>query len=237
MEGYPINEFNNYTSYSNISSNESTCSTEIIMENLGDTTGITWAPILYMKERLINHLKCNNQLISNETENKIKELDEFSDKIIQFIKEFTKQLIKMDKAEEDMKKMIEETQKDITIMKTFIEFLNKISSQYNKDTDILEKHIQDICKSIEINNKIDEIKQIYIKEKTIYFQYLSIIKLLNQMNVGSTCSICLQENVDSFFNPCGHTACSTCCKKNASSKNICPLCRKAIHTINRLYFN
>ena len=127
------------------------------MENLGDTTGITWVPIISMKERLINQLKENNKFISKENDDKLKELEVFSDKVIQFMKEFTKQQRMMDKAEEDMKRVVEETQKDINIMKTFIEFLTKISAQYNKETDILEKHIQEICEGIEKNNKINDI--------------------------------------------------------------------------------
>ena len=62
-------------------------------------------------------------------------------------------------------------------------------------------------------------------------------KLINQMNVGSTCSICLQDNVDSYFNPCGHTACSNCINKNSEYDRPCPLCRKQVRSIHKLFFN
>ena len=54
------------------------------------------------------------------------------------------------------------------------------------------------------------------------------------MNVGSTCSICLCENVTSYFNPCGHTACESCIDRNKD--NTCPLCRADIRNTHKLYF-
>jgi len=85
---------------------------------------------------------------------------------------------------------------------------------------------------------MEPIKKEYIIEKQRYQQHMNILRLLNQMNVGSTCSICLQENVNSYFDPCGHTACLTCCDKNTEYNNDnCPLCRKSISSVRRLYFS
>ena len=64
------------------------------------------------------------------------------------------------------------------------------------------------------NNNMKQLRDRYLLEKKKFHKYLNIIQLLNQMNVGSTCSICLQDNVDSYFNPCGHTGCQKCMSKN-----------------------
>ena len=73
-----------------------------------------------------------------------------------------------------------------------------------------------------------------------FHKHLNIIKLINQMNVGSTCSICFQDNVDSYFNPCGHTACSKCMSKTGEfyddDHRPCPLCRKQVMSIHKLFF-
>ena len=73
-----------------------------------------------------------------------------------------------------------------------------------------------------------------------FHKHLNIIKLINQMNVGSTCSICLQDNVDSYFNPCGHTACKKCLERkymtsNNINNNKCPICREYISEIRKVY--
>lgn len=235
MEGFPINDYstNNYYSYTN----DSICSVNTLMENLGNTEGISWIQIISIKEKLINQLTENIKPKSSEITETTKKIDELSEYIIEFMKDFKNQQEKLEQAESNMKQMIEDTQNDIKLLNSFIAFLKGVSSKYGKKTGKIEKEILEICDDIDKQTKLEEIKQIYIQEKTIYFQYLNIIKLINQMNTGSTCSICLQDNVDMYFNPCGHTACSTCCEKTLISTNQCPLCRKTIDKTQKLYFN
>ena len=122
----------------------------------------------------------------------------------------------------------------VNILSTFIVFLEKVNSKCSQDTSSIESGIKDICNDIKDNSEIKEARDKYILEKKKYYKYLNIIKLFNQMNVGSTCSICLSENVTSYFNPCGHTACINCIEKN-HDKN-CPLCRSYIQSVHKLYF-
>lgn len=195
--------------------------------------------IIKMKESIIISMK-DVSINNDDTNDDIVELDELSDKLIIFMKKFTKQKQKMDDAEVQMNKCIQQTEKDIEIFTTFIHFLTKVNNNYDKDITSLEGPIQDMCKSIKDNNNIKKYKDEYNKEKTIFLKQLRLLKLVNQMNVGSTCSICLQENVDSYFNPCGHTGCHKCCDKYLKLSNDnkkCPLCRTQVYNINKLYFN
>ena len=41
-------------------------------------------------------------------------------------------------------------------------------------------------------------------------EYQNLLKKINNGNVGNTCSLCLQNPVNKYFNPCGHTACDKC---------------------------
>lgn len=225
MEGYPLNEFNNYP-------NNLTYNNDSIMDELGNVKGISWLPLISMKEELINHMKED----STADDVSFSKIDELSDLLIDFMKDFNEYKKSMDDAEKQMKLAIESNNKDIQIIDTFIEFLNKISGQTDKNIEPIQSQIKAVCEDIKKNSKMKEAKDIYIKEKMKFHKHLNIIKLINQMNVGSTCSICLQDNVDSYFNPCGHTACSNCINKNSEYDRPCPLCRKSVHSIHKLFF-
>ena len=233
MEGCPLYDFNNLTT----AYNENICSPESIMDGLGNVKGITWLPVIAMKEELINHMK-EDSITDDISFSKV---DELSDSLIEFMKDFNGYKNSMDEAEKKMKFAIDSNQKDIEVIQTFIEFLSKIDPQISKsNTSDLQTQITNICKDITNNSNIKEMKDNYIKEKMKFHKHLNIIKLINQMNVGSTCSICLQDNVDSYFNPCGHTACSNCMSKTGEfyddNHKPCPLCRKQVISIHKLFF-
>jgi len=229
MEGCPLSDFNNLTT----AYNENICSPESIMDGLGNVKGITWLPVIAMKEELINHMK-EDSITDDISFSKV---DELSDSLIEFMKDFNGYKNSMDEAEKKMKFAIDSNQKDIEVIQTFIEFLSKIDPQISKsNTSDLQTQITNICKDITNNSNIKEMKDNYIKEKMKFHKHLNIIKLINQMNVGSTCSICLQDNVDSYFNPCGHTACSLCIRKSIENERPCPLCRKQVVSIHKLFF-
>ena len=230
MEGYPLSE---YSDYDNV-----TCSsTHPLMDPMGNIKGTTWLPIITMKEELINLMKDD---ISNDI--KLVEEDEeyinhTSNHIINFMERFRKQQTIMDKAESDMKTVLKENQKDIEILSTFVNFLSVINNKCNKGTGDLQVEVLKISNEIKEGSKMKDTREQYLLEKNKFRRYLSMIQLLNQMNVGSTCSVCLQDNVNSYFNPCGHTACANCCEKNsAMNDNNCPLCRTYIQHVHKLYF-
>ena len=233
MEGCPLDDFDKLTP----DYNESTCSPESIMDELGNVKGITWLPLIAMKEELINHMKEDS--IADDIP--FSKIDELSDSLIEFMKDFNGYKNSMDEAERKMKFAIDSNQKDIEVIQTFIDFLSKIDPQITEsNTSDLQTQITNICNDIINNSNIKEMKDNYIKEKMKFHKHLNIIKLINQMNVGSTCSICFQDNVDSYFNPCGHTACSKCMSKTGEfyddDHRPCPLCRKQVISIHKLFF-
>ena len=146
MEGYPLNEFNNMTS----PYNDSMCSPESIMDELGNVKGITWLPLIAMKEELINHMKEDS--IADDIP--FSKIDELSDSLIEFMKDFNGYKNSMDEAERKMKFAIDSNQKDIEVIQTFIDFLSKIDPQISEsNTSDLQTQITNICKDI-INNGI-----------------------------------------------------------------------------------
>jgi len=230
MEGCPFLPFSDYNELSG-------SSTYSLMDNMGNVEGVTWLPIITMKEELINHMK---EDISNDINLEAEDetyLNDTSNNIIDFMERFKEQQKSMDNAEDAMKRLLMENKKDIEILSTFVSFLSKINDKCNKDTSNLQAELLKISSEMKEASKMKEARDKYILEKKTFRKYLNIIRLLNQMNVGSTCSICLQDNVNSYFNPCGHTACANCCEKNsAMNDNNCPLCRTYIQHVHKLYF-
>ena len=78
-------------------------------------------------------------------------------------------------------------------------------------------------------------KQTYNINKKKYKYYFEIIKIINNFNMGNTCSICVERTVDSFLNPCGHTACNICIEK-MNNLNGCFICRMPIINTKKLYY-
>ena len=105
MEGCPLNGYDNMTN----SYNYSLCSSENIMEDIGNISHTPWETLIIMKEELINHMKDENLAYDLP----FSKVDELSNLFIDFMKEFNNYKKSMDEAEKNMKLAIESNQKDI----------------------------------------------------------------------------------------------------------------------------
>ena len=230
MQGYPLTEYENITC-------SGTCDptyTMSTLDNMVPFENVKWSPIVSIKEELVNHMKENitNDIQLEDEEEKY--LEGTSNLLIKFMERFQQQQKRMNMAEIKMKRALEENKKDIDVLTTFVSFLQTVDNKCSQNTGKITTDIKEIAEDIQKNSQIKEVKETYILEKKKFHKYLNIIKLVNQMNVGSTCSICLGENVNSYFNPCGHTACSNCIKQERDFS--CPLCRSHVHSVHKLYF-
>ena len=228
MEGHTYDNL----SYHNMTTSLCDSSTDPMTSLLEPPPVKPWEILLTMREELINHMRVD-YIIGEEEDS---HLNDISNVLIQFMKDFNEQRDKMDHVEKSLKECITKTQQNIQVLTSFIEFLSMISEQMDKDISPLLTQIVEISKDISNECTVQGLKETYTQEKIKYHQHLNVIRLMNQMNIGSTCSICFQDNVDSYFNPCGHTACAKCCSTNASYGNPCPLCRKDIRSVHKLYF-
>ena len=53
-----------------------------------------------------------------------------------------------------------------------------------------------------------------------------------------TCPICMTNEVDTFFVPCGHTVCKDCVSgRYCNSNKFCHMCRVSIREIRKLYYS
>ena len=178
-----------------------------------------------------------------------KEVNEISEKLDKFSKSFheiredlLKQKDKTLLLQAEFKKNDEKLQSDIQKISDFKEFAFSINTKYKDlDTNKLNETILELSTQIK-NNHNNEIKEKYMKENHILNLYLyKFIKEINGCNNGSTCSLCLQNKVDTFMEPCGHTGCSECIEKlkerSGGEFNCnCFLCRKSVMKFHKLYF-
>lgn len=146
-------------------------------------------------------------------------------------------------AEQEFKEVLNETSDEANKIKDFTTFMIQMDSKYS-DLEIssLNKNMITISEKIRKNSKCEELKKEYQKQTYLMKYYLHhFVKKINGANLGSTCSLCLQRQVDTFMNPCGHTGCSECIQMLKESggneyTTNCFMCRKVVTKFQKIYF-
>lgn len=169
-------------------------------------------------------------------------VNEFQQTVIDFIEKINKQKEIILTKEKDFKISYENIKNDIDKLKDFYNFMSTIDNKYSDVVfENINQSILDVSEKINDNNNHEQIKKDFLKENFIYNLYIDCIKSINTFNSGNTCSLCLQRPVDTFMEPCGHTACSECIKtlqnRNGEYNCNCFLCRKSIFKFHKLYFS
>ena len=61
-------------------------------------------------------------------------------------------------------------------------------------------------------------------------------EILKTERKGAACPICMEDDVSTFLDPCGHTFCSTCVNKFKNA-NSCPNCRGPVRERRQLFLS
>lgn len=199
--------------------------------------------VFQIKEDLIN------DLTNNKLEMKNMDIKEHEEKIIKFndsfkdlLDFFKKQQDLVLKKEQDLKEYYDKLELDSEKLTDFTKFLADINNKYKDfEATSINQSILEVSKKIKENSKGENYKKEYEKELYILNYYFNnFLKTVNNGNLGTTCSLCLQRNVDTYMNPCGHTGCSQCInelKERMGEYNCnCFICRKKVIKFNALYF-
>ena len=197
-----------------------------LMDSTEDTNQETWGKVEYKGDTdVVDHLAIIDSGSLSFEKTMIKCREHFETTLI---------------SEKEYKTSYDKLQSDINKVSEFKEFAVMINHKY-KDLEIekINGSILELSTRIKENNNIEELKKKYLKNNYIRNCYLRFIQRINGCNNGSTCSICLQRQVDTFMEPCGHTGCSECIEKlkerNGEYCN-CYVCRKSIIKFHKLYF-
>jgi len=220
---------NNTTEFSNI---EPVC----VRQNIFDKS-------IKIKDLLIDCLQGNETLNIDNNEYKNEEIDTIIKQIESFQPKFIKLQDELDELHIDYNKEINNTKKNISKIETLIKFMKQMEEDYKIDDsikDIVTK-LNEYSKQILENNKLKITKDKYITKRKELNSYLYFIQKLNKWNICSICPICITNKIDSYCNPCGHTACKKCLERkpttsNNLNSNKCPICREYISEIKKLFF-
>ena len=138
---------------------------------------------------------------------------------------------------------VKKTKENIDKIDCSIQFIKTCNKEYENNTKIksIIDSLNEFIKNINDNDKLKEVKEEYIQKRKLINKHLYLINTLNNFNVAAICPICLTDKIDSYCNPCGHTACNACLDKTSSivnnvNHNKCPICREYIMDNRKLYF-
>ena len=106
---------------------------------------------------------------------------------------------------------------------------DNISDKDSQLKDLLNDRIDWYYQELDIDNLID--KEYDLKSEFYFLK--KTIKELSGLHL-TICSICMENQVGWFIDPCGHTLCTEC-KLRTETSMYCHYCREPKHKFNRLY--
>ena len=227
----PLEMFNrNIRDFNNIT--EPVC----IANNLTDES-------IQIRENLINILNDKDILPIDDKEFKCEEIDDIVSKLKGFTKNFDTLQKDLDIAYQKYEDASKTTQENIQKINNSIQLIKTCSKEYDSDssTKNIIDSLKDYIKTINENDKLSVIKEEYIQKRKLLNKHIYLINTINSYNTSAICPICITDKIDSYCNPCGHTACRKCLDKSSNiinnvNHNKCPICREHVMDIRKLYF-
>ena len=201
--------------------------------------------LIDIKRDIIKYIKNQNSFLDNELEINIEPPEPPSTSILvdtlrDFMSEFKQKTKELLENEKSLRTEVEKCKDDISILNGMIDKTKKLMEKYDLNKKAIEL-MGEMGESIRDKNNIKEAKEKYIQSRKDIGLYIETIKSINNLNLGNTCSLCLANNVDVYFQNCGHTACKDCADRiveyDGGIQNArCSFCRKDIIKINKLYY-
>ena len=220
------------------------------MNNIGNNitepvciaNNLTEEPI-QIRDNLLNILNNKEILPIDDPEFKDEEIDDIVSKIKGFGENFISLQKDLDIAYQKYEEASKTTQENIQKINNSIQLIKTCSKEYDSDsnTKSIIDSLKDYIKTIDENDKLSVVKKEYIQKRKLLNKHIHLINSINSWNTSAICPICITDKIDSYCNPCGHTACRKCLDKNSNivnnvNHNKCPICREHIMDIRKLYF-
>tara|TARA_B100000683_G_C12312446_1_gene482933 strand:+ start:80 stop:829 length:750 start_codon:yes stop_codon:yes gene_type:complete len=209
-------------------------------------------PVTVVNTQINEHIKIkniledtinNNELLDiNNKDYKNKEIDEIISKIESFQPKFMKLQDELEILNQEYNTELKNTQKTVEKINISIQFIKNTQNEYEIDNDIQDiyQKLNSYTKKLQDNDKLLDVKKRYTEKRKELNSYLYFIQKLNKWNSCAICPICITNRIDSYVNPCGHTACKECLEHNKNNNlinnNKCPICREHINDIRKIYF-
>jgi hypothetical protein len=196
---------------------------------------------IVIKDLLQDALQTRDELTIDNDGYKNEEIDSIVTKIESFAEEFKILQEELDVLHNEYVIENGETKMNVGKINSSIKYMLNMEQNYEIDenlADIFEK-MNDYSKKIQENDKLIETKSKYVEKRKELNSYLYFIRKINKWNTSAICPICITDSIDSYCNPCGHTACRKCLDRHGESGTgtvKCPICRDNIMEIRKLFF-
>ena len=203
---------------------------------------LTQEPI-QIRDNLLNLLNNKDILPIDDQEFKCEKIDTIVNQIKSLNEELLSLQDQLDEYYSAYQEEIKKTKENVDKIDCSIQFIKTCNKEYESNEKIksIIDSLNEYIKTISDNDKLKEAKQEYINKRKLINKHLCLINAVNKFNVAAICPICLTDKIDSYCNPCGHTACKACLDKTSSivnnmNYNKCPICREHVMDIRKLYF-
>lgn len=120
--------------------------------------------------------------------------------------------------------------------KTYQKVIGFCDLPVNQDSEKLAEAVEGYIKTIFEDHKIEECYKAAIEAYRRFASLREIIQIFRFTDLHDKeplCAICMNESVAFVLNPCGHTFCGTCLKRQV---NTCYICRSSIRDKLKIYF-
>ena len=203
---------------------------------------------------ILNDMQCNKSakdVSENGIEIKSEEIDNLKEQSINVIKKINLTRQKQKCIDDDLKKANEElnkfneTKKAFTLSyKELLDICIKNEININDDSNFVDKLIGSLYvvenKLHENHIKLQDDKNKITGQLAILTSFINTAlkdeigeESLSIVQTGNKCGICIENDVNCAFAPCGHTTCAGC----AVNINRCHVCRAHISSKIKIYFS
>ena len=176
--------------------------------------------------------------IDNE-EYKNEEIDSIVNQIESFADKFSILQVELEILHKEYVKENNITKTNVDKIDSSVKYMMNMESKYEIDENLKEifDKMNDYSQKVKENDKLIDAKSKYIEKRKELNSYLYFIQKINKWNTSAICPICITDSIDSYCNPCGHTACRKCLDRTKEiSGHKCPICREYIVEIRKLFF-
>ena len=139
--------------------------------------------------------------------------------------------IKIDKLYYVNKKQYEKFSDSIFESVSMIDQMNNFSEKNNILKELLIDQISQCYNELKLDSLKDE--SIEITKEYIYMKKYLIE--LSSISNSTICQICLENQIEYFIDPCGHTICKKCAEKTLNTPN-CHYCRTKKKELKKLFY-
>jgi hypothetical protein len=197
---------------------------------------------LKIRENLLNILHDKDIIPIDDEEFKNEEIDSIITKIKTLNKKLSILQDELDECHEKYNDELKKTKENIDKIDCSIQFIQTCNEEYDSNEKIksIIDSLNEYIETINNNNNLKKAKEDYINKRKTINKHLCLLHAINGLNTSAVCPICITDQIDSYFNPCGHTTCEACFKKNnnisnRNNFNKCPICRENVMNIRKLY--